>query len=174
VSVLASWTLGSHTANGVTHPIYRKGSGPGVIVIHEIPGLTPKVIAFAEEVVARGFTVVLPSLFGRPEAEATVAESLRSIASVCVSREFSMFAVGRTSSVATWLRSLAPVGKARRADLGISRADLESVKAKVAHGCQVLGLLTTVADALDLAARTAMNPPIEDAPALLSIDHEAG
>ena len=33
-----------------------------------------------------------------------------------------------------------PVGKARRADLGISRADLESVKAEVAHGCQVLGL----------------------------------
>jgi dienelactone hydrolase len=143
------------------------------------------VIAFAEEVVARGFTVVMPSLFGRPEARSTVPESLRSIARICVSAEFSMFALGRTSPVALWLRSLArelhaelggpgigavgmcmtggfalamladapiaapvlaqpaapaPVGKARRADLGISRTDLDSVKAKVEHGCQVLGL----------------------------------
>jgi dienelactone hydrolase len=68
MSLLGSWTTESHTANGVTHPTYRKGGGPGVIVIHEVPGITPKVIAFAEEIVAREFTVVMPSLFGRPEA----------------------------------------------------------------------------------------------------------
>jgi dienelactone hydrolase len=185
MSLLESWTARSHTANGVTHPTYRKGSGPGVIVIHEVPGITPKVIAFAEEVVARGFTVVMPSLFGRPEAESTAAQSVRTIARICVSREFSVFALGRTSPVAAWLRSLArelhaelggpgvgalgmcltggfalgmladapiaapvlaqpaapaPLGKARRADLGISRADLDRVKAKVGDGCQVLGL----------------------------------
>jgi ClpX C4-type zinc finger len=50
LSLLESWTPGPHTANGVTHPTYRKGSGPGVIVIHEVPGITPKLIAFAEEV----------------------------------------------------------------------------------------------------------------------------
>ena len=38
----------------MTHPTYRKGTGPGVIVIHEIPGITPDVIAFAEEVVDAG------------------------------------------------------------------------------------------------------------------------
>ncbi|HEX9041962.1 MAG TPA: hypothetical protein VF838_13185 [Trebonia sp.] len=37
--------------------------------------------------------------------------------------------------------SPAPAGKARRADLGLSPGDLTSVKAKVAAGCQVLGLL---------------------------------
>jgi dienelactone hydrolase len=36
--------------------------------------------------------------------------------------------------------SPAPVGRARRADLGLSPADLEAVKAKAAAGCQVLGL----------------------------------
>ena len=76
MGLLDSWTPGSYTADGITHPTYRKGSGPGVIVIHEIPGITPAVIAFAEEVVARGFSVVLPSLFGREEASATVRESL--------------------------------------------------------------------------------------------------
>jgi dienelactone hydrolase len=185
MALLDTWTPGSHTADGITHPTYRKGSGPGVIVIHEIPGITPAVIAFAEEVVGRGFTVVLPSLFGREEAPATGREALRSIAKICVSSEFSMFARGRTTPVATWLRSLArelhaelggpgvgavgmcftggfalamladapiaapvlaqpaspaPLGKARAADLGLSPADLESVKSKVAAGCQVLGL----------------------------------
>ena len=60
MSLLESWTAGSHTADGVTHATYRKGNGPGVIVIHEIPGITPEVAAFAEEVVDAGFTVVLP------------------------------------------------------------------------------------------------------------------
>jgi dienelactone hydrolase len=185
MSLLETWTAASHTANGVTHPTYRKGSGPGVIVIHEIPGITPGVIAFAEEVVARGFTVVMPSLFGRPEAAPSRSEMLRSIARICVSREFSMLALGQTTPVASWLRSLArelhsqlggpgvgavgmcftggfalamladapvaapvlaqpaapvPLGEARSADLGISPADLQAVKAKVADGCQVLGL----------------------------------
>ncbi|HEU5332259.1 MAG TPA: dienelactone hydrolase family protein [Actinocrinis sp.] len=185
MGLLDSWTTGGHTAGGITHPTYRKGSGPGVIVIHELPGITPGVITFAEEVVARGFTVVMPSLFGRDQAPATARESMRSFAQVCISREFSLFALGRTTPVATWLRSLArelhaelggpgvgavgmcmtggyalamladapvaapvlaqpaspaPVGRARRADLGLSPADLASVKAKVAAGCQVLGL----------------------------------
>jgi dienelactone hydrolase len=107
MSLLGSWAAGSHSADGIRHRTFRKGSGPGVVVIHEVPGITPKVIEFAEEVVARGFTVVMPSLFGRPEAESTASEALRSITRICVSREFSMFALGRTSPVATWLRSLA-------------------------------------------------------------------
>ena len=68
MSGLDSWTLGEHADEGTTHPTYRKGSGPGVIVIHEIPGITPAVIAFSEEVVAAGFTVVMPHLFGSPGA----------------------------------------------------------------------------------------------------------
>jgi hypothetical protein len=36
--------------------------------------------------------------------------------------------------------SPAPVGKARRADLGLSSQDLVSVREKVKAGCQILGL----------------------------------
>ena len=68
MTLLGSWTQGEHSFGGVSHPTYRKGTGPGVIVIHEIPGITPTVIAFAQEVVDAGFTVVMPSLFGTPEA----------------------------------------------------------------------------------------------------------
>lgn len=111
MALLDSWTLGEHTdlVNGadVTHPTYRKGTGPGVIVIHEIPGLTPSVIGFGEEVVAAGFTVVMPSLFGTPERPMSGASVARTMAQVCVSREFSKLALRQTSPMAGWLRSLA-------------------------------------------------------------------
>ncbi len=54
MSLLDDWFLGEHTASGVTHPTYRKGTGPGVVVISEIPGITEDVIAFSEEVVGPG------------------------------------------------------------------------------------------------------------------------
>ena len=66
VTVIDGWALAEFAADGATHPTYRRGAGPGVIVIHELPGITPEVIAFAEEVVDAGFTVVMPQLFGTP------------------------------------------------------------------------------------------------------------
>lgn len=107
MSLLDTWARGQHTADGVTHPTYRKGTGPGVIVIHEIPGMTPEVIGFAEEVVAAGFTVLLPHLFGEPEAPMNPVTLARSMTQVCVSREFTKLATGQTTPVAGWLRSLA-------------------------------------------------------------------
>ena len=107
MSILESWAPGQHTYDGTTHPTYRKGRGPGVIVIHEIPGLTPEVVGFAEEVVTAGYTVVLPHLFGTPEAPATPRTIASSIARVCVSKEFTKLARGETTPVAGWLRSLA-------------------------------------------------------------------
>jgi dienelactone hydrolase len=115
MSLLASWARGEHVAGGVTHPTYTKGSGTGVIVIHEIPGLTPEVIAFAEEVVARRHTVVLPQLFGEPGAVAGAVSIVKAIGQVCVSKEFTKLAAGETSPIADWLRSLA---RALHADAG--------------------------------------------------------
>jgi len=107
MTLLESWTPGEHSFGGITHPTYRKGNGPAVIVIHEIPGLTPAVIGFGEEVVAAGFTVVMPSLFGTPEAPMNVLNAAKQVGRVCVSREFTTLATGVTTPVAGWLRSLA-------------------------------------------------------------------
>ena len=85
MSLLTSWTEGAHTSSGVTHPTYRKGTGPGVVIIHEIPGLTPDVIGFAETVVGAGFTVVMPHLFGRPETSDSPLSIVRTLRQVCVS-----------------------------------------------------------------------------------------
>jgi dienelactone hydrolase len=107
MSLLDSWTLGEHTFDGTSHPTYRKGSGPGVIVIHEIPGLTKRVIEFGDEVVDAGFTVVMPRLFGTPETAYNPVTIARSMAQVCISAEFTKLATGETAPVAGWLRSLA-------------------------------------------------------------------
>ncbi|MGZ4428945.1 MAG: dienelactone hydrolase family protein [Nocardioidaceae bacterium] len=107
MSVLDSWTRAGHCADGITHDTYRKGSGPGVVVMHELPGLTPAVVGFAEEVVDAGFTVVLPDLFGEPGRPMTMAEVARQFPGVCVSREFTKLALRETTPIAGWLRSLA-------------------------------------------------------------------
>ncbi len=88
------------------HDVYRCGSGPGVVVIHEMPGLHPGVVDFGRLLVTAGYTVYLPSLFGRVGAPPTVGETLRSVGRVCVAREFRLLA-DRTSPVATPLRALA-------------------------------------------------------------------
>ena len=101
------WARGAHTFDGVSHATYRRGSGPGVIIIHEIPGITPEVATFAQEVVDAGHTVVMPSLFGTDGAAMTPGTTARALRQVCVSREFTKLRTGETTPVAGWLRSLA-------------------------------------------------------------------
>ena len=105
--VLAGWERGEFTSAGITHDTYRKGEGPGVIVIHEIPGITPMVAKFANEVVERGFTVVMPDLMGTPGKGPSMPYIVGSMAKLCVAREFAAFALNRTSPAIGWLRALA-------------------------------------------------------------------
>lgn len=111
MDALETWTRSEHTADvagrATTHPVWRKGSGPGVVVVHEIPGITPAVAAFGEELVSAGFTVLLPSLFGTDGAPMTAGRAARVLGRVCVSREFTTLRTGETTPVAAWLRSLA-------------------------------------------------------------------
>lgn len=92
---------------GTARTVYRRGSGPAVIVLAEIPGITPKVIDFADRVVDLGCTAVLPHLFGVPGAGPSPLGMVRSLVPACVSREFSAWATNRTSPVVEWCRALA-------------------------------------------------------------------
>ena len=105
--VLSGWTAGRFTHDGLTRATFRRGSGPGVVVIHEIPGITPLVARFANEVVDAGFTVAMPSLVGTPGRAPSFGYGLASMAKVCVAREFTHWATGRTSPIIGWLRALA-------------------------------------------------------------------
>src|ERR1700728_2380750 len=87
----------SFEADGKRRTVYRAGSGPAVVVISEIPVITPLVVAFGRKVVAAGCTVVLPSLFGDPGRPSSGTYALQSIGPACISRQFSAFALKRTS-----------------------------------------------------------------------------
>ena len=104
LSGFASTTF-SH--GGTTRDVYRIGDGPAVIVIAELPGITPKVADFARKVAAIGCTAVLPRLFGTAGRAPTGAYTMTSFLPACVSREFAAFATRRTSPVTSWLRALA-------------------------------------------------------------------
>ena len=106
----------SFEARGKRRDVLRAGTGPAVIVIAEMPGITPKVLEFAQRVVGIGCSAVLPVLFGKPgrdpnpEAHGmarSAAYLLSSLVPACVSREFVVWATGRTSPVVAWLRDLA-------------------------------------------------------------------
>lgn len=107
MSELPGWDQSTFTAAGITHPVYRRGTGPGVVVVHEIPGITPAVLRFADQVVDAGFTVLLPSLVGTPGRAVSGGYMASSMAKVCVSREFTNWALQRTSPIIGWLRALA-------------------------------------------------------------------
>ena len=104
---IAGWDQSSFTHEGVTHPTWQRGSGPVVIVGHEIPGVTPNVIKFAERVVSEGFTVVMPLLVGEVGRSPSGAYIAQSMAKVCISREFTTMAMHKTSPIISWLRALA-------------------------------------------------------------------
>lgn len=104
---LAGFTRGEFTADGATRPVYRRGAGPAVVVIHETPGITPQVAAFGRRVADAGFTAAMPSLFGTPGRGYDVGNLLGRLAGACVSHEFRLLARGETSPITSWLRALA-------------------------------------------------------------------
>ena len=172
-------------STGATHDVYRTGSGPAVIVIHEVPGITPLVAAFGRRVAARDMTAVLPDLFGVAGKPVSNRYAISSMARACVSREFTALATNATSPITSYLRELAayehsrcggpgvgavgmcltggfalamsvdpvvvapvlaqpslplPIGSSRKAALGVSDADLATIKGRRDDGLCVLGV----------------------------------
>jgi dienelactone hydrolase len=73
-----------------TRTVFRAGGGPAVIVISEMPGITPQVAQFGRTVAAAGFS----------------GYTLREVARACISREFRAFASHASSPIVDWLRAL--------------------------------------------------------------------
>jgi dienelactone hydrolase len=96
----------SFTHDGKTRTVYQRGSGPGVVVMHEVPGITPPVAAFARRVADDGFSVYVPHLFGTPGKAETLPYALASMLRCCVSREFKVLAANESSPITDWLRAL--------------------------------------------------------------------
>ena len=107
-AALANYREFAFTSGAWTRPVYRRGFGPAVLVIHEVPGLHPLVVRFADRIAEAGMTVFLPSLFGEPGRPITTGYRLLSIANaICIRREFNVWSAGRSSPIVEWLKALA-------------------------------------------------------------------
>ena len=184
-SDLTGWRQAPFTGAGLTYDCYEKGEGPGVVLVPEVPGITPEVLALADHLVEQGFTVVVPSPFGTPGKPLGVGYALGVIAKLCVSAEFRAFAVNAQRPITQYLRAVArdlagrtpgkgvgvigmcftggfalatavedvvlapvlsqpsvpfPMGAARKADPGLSEAEMQTVAKRAEDGLCVLGL----------------------------------
>jgi len=104
---------------GATRTVHVAGEGPAVIVMAEMPGISPHVARFARWVRDAGFTVWMPSLFGRDGAVARADEGAAVFKRACVSAEFRAFAANESSPVTRWLRALARLAHERCGGPGV-------------------------------------------------------
>ena len=116
---LTGWSREPFTAAGFTHDVYRKGEGPGVVLIPEMPGAHPGVLALGNYLVDNGFTVAIPSLYGTPGAPAMQPGAVPTLLRGCVTKEFAAFALNKERPVTKYLRALARDLKAHTPGKGV-------------------------------------------------------
>lgn len=94
----------------VSHDVYVTGSGgPGVLLLHEIAGLTTNTLELASEIAATGLTVAVPHLFGRMEGEGAMAMAtgFGGMLGRCIAREMTMFVANQPRRGTEWLLAAA-------------------------------------------------------------------
>jgi dienelactone hydrolase len=92
---------------GETRLVYVAGSGPAVVVMTEMPGISPHVARFARWVRDAGFTVYMPHLFGRDGEPPSGLYAVKELVKGCVSRQFRALAANESGPITLWLRALA-------------------------------------------------------------------
>jgi dienelactone hydrolase len=146
VTPLDDFSVAEFASGGVSHRVYRKGAGPDVLLIHELPGMTPQFIGLARTIDEAGFTVHLPLFFGEPGERHTVLF----LARLCISREFRLFAQRGGSPIVDWLRAYGREIFAKNGGKGIG----------------VIGLCLTGNFAITLLADTFTLAPVAGDPSL--------
>lgn len=138
------------THEGITKTVYRKGTGPGVIVITEVPGIHPGVIDFANILVADGFTVLVPELFGTTGKPVSGGYAVGTMLKLCISKEFKLLAAHESSPITNWLRALT---RQLHGELG-------------GPGVGAIGMCLTGNFALSMAVEPSLMAPVLSQPAL--------
>jgi dienelactone hydrolase len=154
---LADFERTTFTFDGKTRDVFRKGTGPAVIVMAEIPGITPKVAGFARKVADIGCTAVMPHLFGEPGKDpldagtfGALTHMVKTVGPICISREFTALATGKSSKVVDWLRALAATEHERCGGPGVG----------------AIGMCFTGGFALAMATHPSLVAPVLSQPSL--------
>ncbi|MEL6825302.1 MAG: alpha/beta fold hydrolase [Pseudomonadota bacterium] len=88
----------------ISHTVFERGDGPGLILMHELPGMTDEFWRLANWLSAH-FTVYAPDLFGRSSTP-TPADPGQNFFRACISREIHLFANDDPGPITQWLRAL--------------------------------------------------------------------
>ncbi len=150
MSDLAGFTRTTFAHEGVARDVYRRGSGPGVLVMHEIPGITPQVATFGRRLADDGFSVFMPTLFGTPGRPLSFPYVGREFLRACIRREFHVLAAHTSSPITEWLRALA---RQIHAEIG-------------GRGVGAVGMCLTGNFALTLALDDILRAPVLSQPSL--------
>ena len=154
---LDDFTTRTITLDDVPKTVHVAGSGPAVIVMAEMPGISPHVARFGRWVRDAGFTVYMPSLFGRDGALPSAEEGGAVFRRACMSAEFRAFGGGSSSPVTAWLRALARHAHAECGGPGVG----------------AIGMCFTGNFALGMMLEPAMLAPVLSQPSL-PLDDPAG
>ena len=154
---LEDFTRREVTLDGLGKAVYVAGSGPAVIVMTEMPGISPHVARFSRWVRDAGFTVYMPSLFGRDGAVPDADEGANVFRRACVSAEFRAFGANASSPVTQWLRALARLAHKECGGPGVG----------------AIGMCFTGNFALSMMLETSVLAPVLSQPSL-PLDEPAG
>jgi dienelactone hydrolase len=154
---LEDFTQRAVTFDDVGKAVYVAGAGPAVIVMSEMPSISPHVARFARWVREAGFTVYMPSLFGRDGAVPDAEEGAAILQRACVSAEFRAMASNESSPVTKWLRSLARLAHGECGGRGVG----------------AIGMCFTGNFALSMMLEPAMLAPVLSQPSL-PLNNRAG
>jgi hypothetical protein len=143
---------------GKQKTVLRIGSsGPAVIVIHEVYGFTPTLARFCRWLSAAGLQVYAPILFGSADAGNQERQSFARLIGLCISREITLFARGRSSPVVEWLK---PLCRKAHEECG-------------GRGVGAIGMCLTGGFALAMAVDPAVLAPVLAQPGLPAFAHGA-
>ena len=86
-----------------------------VILMHELPSITPQVMYFARVITGAGFKVYLPSFLGRPGKVPNLIDQGWAVTQACVRSEFGALVSGdQTRRAVKWVRALAQTASGGR------------------------------------------------------------
>lgn len=123
-------------------------------MLHEIPALSNKVLAFAERLSAQGFTVYVPVLFGNTKGKTSNLHNLATIAELGTSPNWNVvFGQHQHSPITDWLRLLC--------------RDISAAHNNAGMG--VIGMCLTGAFPVALMSEKCVVAPVECQPSLLIV-----
>jgi len=112
---LADYDTFEFDDGGISHTVYKRGTGPAVLLLHELPGLSHPTFDLADGFIEQGFTLYVPLLFGKA-GDFKVASN---VPKLCVNREMRVFEHRCPGPIADWLRALARKAKAEQGGPGV-------------------------------------------------------